>query len=240
LLPAVIERSGYFDRLDAAFSMLASNPPGQAGPPIAASPDPPQPAPGDVDWFDRTTVSGAVEAWDDLPAALDAPHAAADLPLAYEAAQTESSIHAPEPLLPDVPPKIEAVAGSAPAAAPDDRLAPIEAPQPIEPEAIPVASVVLQAAESPAPNPVALPALADAFAALLAAEQREPLSARSGLWPTTLAPSAEAREELVEEVVRRVLDRLSGTVREAVANIASDVAERVIREEIERIKTSLK
>jgi hypothetical protein len=38
-----------------------------------------------------------------------------------------------------------------------------------------------------------------------------------------LAPSAEVREELVEEVVRRVLDRLSdAVVREAVAAVAFD------------------
>ena len=95
--------------------------------------------------------------------------------------------------------------------------------------------------EPPAPKRAPLPALSDAFAALLAAEQGEPLSARSGLWPSALAPSAEAREELVEEVVRRVLDRLSDTVvREAVADVASKVAERLIREEIERIKASIK
>jgi hypothetical protein len=42
-------------------------------------------------------------------------------------------------------------------------------------------------------------------------------------------------------VTRRVLERLSDTVfRDAVADIASKTAERLVREEIERIKASIK
>jgi hypothetical protein len=48
-------------------------------------------------------------------------------------------------------------------------------------------------------------------------------------------------EDLVEQVTRRVLDRLSDrVVRETVADLVSTIAERLVREEIERIKASLK
>ena len=138
-------------------------------------------------------------------------------------------------------------------APPDERLAPIEESAPIEPaaaiaeSAAPVAPAVAapQALELPLPNPPPLPTLPDAFAALLAAEQSDTLSPDAGLWPvaTTLQvpPSAAIGEELIEEVTRRVLDRLSDTVvRDAVADIASKIAERLVREEIERIKASIK
>ena len=52
-------------------------------------------------------------------------------------------------------------------------------------------------------------------------------------------PRAVVSDELIEEVARRVLERLSDTVvRDAVADIASKIAERLVREEIERIKAA--
>ena len=66
--------------------------------------------------------------------------------------------------------------------------------------------------------------LATAFAALLAAEQSAPIA---GDLPDGLGQSA------VEDVVRRVL--LSDG---AVRKIVHDAAERMVREEIERIKSS--
>jgi CheY-like chemotaxis protein len=242
--PQLTERNDYFDRLDAAFSMLTSNPPGEAAPPVAARPDPPPPA-ADTDWLEgKVAEIVAAEPWDDMSAASER-HADVDLPLSYVPPRPEPSAEPPEESVPVVPPAIEAIADAEPVAAPDERLAPIEESLPIEPEEVPVEAAAApqapQAPEPPTPSRAPLPALADAFAALLAAEQGEPLAARSGLWPSTLAPSAEAREELVEEVVRRVLDRLSDTVvREAVADVASKVAERLILEEIERIKASIK
>jgi hypothetical protein len=111
---------------------------------------------------------------------------------------------------------------------------------PIEVEAVPVAAAVAPPEAEHLPSVPPLPALADAFAALLAAEQGEPLPA-SGTWPGAPPPSAGVNEALVDEVVRRVLARLSDTaVRDSVADIASKVAERLIREEIERIKASIK
>jgi CheY-like chemotaxis protein len=80
-----------------------------------------------------------------------------------------------------------------------------------------------------APAPAApLPTLAEAFAALLAAERGQ-----------AVAPAAIARDavddDLVEEVTRRVVERLADA---AVRDVVVDVAERLILEEIARIKAN--
>jgi type VI secretion system protein len=128
---------------------------------------------------------------------------------------------------------------SRPAPAPRDEaelpLAPLTPPAP--PALIPPAPV------SPAAQGVVatqrFPPLADAFAALLAAEQTSPTAAAAPVWPAaTLAPGAA--EDLVEQVTRRVLAQMSDrSVREAVSGIVSEVAERLVREEIERIKNGI-
>jgi CheY-like chemotaxis protein len=92
----------------------------------------------------------------------------------------------------------------------------------------------------PAPLPT-LPPLADAFAALLAAEQAAPSPTAAPMWPTLPQPAATVTEDLVEKVTARVLDRLTDrVVQDAVAEKVSAVAERLVREEIERIKASIK
>jgi hypothetical protein len=71
------------------------------------------------------------------------------------------------------------------------------------------------------------PSLAEAFAALLAAEQGRPHAASS-------IDGGAVTDDVVEQLTRRVLERISvGVVREVVL----DVAERLVREEIERIKS---
>jgi len=84
---------------------------------------------------------------------------------------------------------------------------------------------------SPAPasshGVVAVPSLAEAFAALLSAEEGRRVS------PATTGSatiSDEAMNEIVERVIARMADRV---VRETVI----DVAERLVREEIDRIKS---
>ena len=78
-----------------------------------------------------------------------------------------------------------------------------------------------------------LPALAEAFAALLAAEPDTPPS--SGTAASQSFPAIT--DELVERVARRVLEKLSDpVVRETVADLVSTIAERLVRDEIERIK----
>jgi len=101
------------------------------------------------------------------------------------------------------------------------------------------------ALEEPAParrSPAApprqtLPALAEAFAALLAAEQNTAASPGTAAWP----PPPAISDELVERVAQRVLEELSDrVVRETVADLVSTIAERLVREEIERIKSAIK
>jgi hypothetical protein len=82
----------------------------------------------------------------------------------------------------------------------------------------------------------ALPALAEAFAALLAVEQGAPASSAQAWHP---APAIT--DELVERVAALVVERLSDRVlRETVSDRVSAVAERLIREEIDRIKANIK
>ena len=89
-----------------------------------------------------------------------------------------------------------------------------------------------------------LPSLTDAFAAILAAEQHEPMPARLH-WPVPPpVPSnggPSLGDDAIEEITRRVLERLSDRiVRETVADLVSNIAERLVREEIERIKSTIK
>jgi hypothetical protein len=94
------------------------------------------------------------------------------------------------------------------------------------------------------PPPATLPPLADAFAAILAAEQHEPNPALAAAWPASPASSnggGSLSEDAIEDITRRVLDRLSDqVVRSTVADVISSIAERLVREEIERIKSSIK
>lgn len=77
----------------------------------------------------------------------------------------------------------------------------------------------------------------DAFHALLAMEQGEPRPAARAQAPGT-AP-VTITDELVDEVTRRVLDRLAPTAaRDLVKQVVGEVAERLIREEIARIKAA--
>jgi hypothetical protein len=77
--------------------------------------------------------------------------------------------------------------------------------------------------------------IADAFSALLAAELGE-----SG--PTTVqfraAPvEPKITDELIDAVARRVIERLApDMVRSVVVDVVADLAERLIREEIARIR----
>jgi hypothetical protein len=77
-------------------------------------------------------------------------------------------------------------------------------------------------------TPARQPHLAGAFAALLAAEQGQEAPDTALL----MAPAAVS-EDTIEEIVRRVLARMSD---ESMRSLVIDTAERVVREEIDRIK----
>ena len=179
------------------------------------SPAVPAPAPADIDWFKTAKPEApvAVEQWD-IGGSLTQPSAA------------EPLVASPAP----VAPVFEPQADSALAAAPT--------PRPIETASAPFAAS--PAAAGP------LPPLADAFAALLAAEQKAGVPAGAPQWPTAPAAAAaapvpaEITEDVIEDVVRRVLARMSdAVVRERVGAMVSDIAERLVSEEIERIKRSV-
>jgi CheY-like chemotaxis protein len=75
------------------------------------------------------------------------------------------------------------------------------------------------------------PQLANAFAALLAAEAGGDLSFSTAL----IAPPPQLSDEVIEDIVQRVIARMSD---ETVRRTVVETAERLVREEIERIKRS--
>ena len=112
------------------------------------------------------------------------------------------------------------------------------APEPLEPPRSPVwdPTTVPRPAPQPAPQPVPAPvpeppgqekvSLVSAFSALL-----ETFRANR----TTQVPPPEipqATEEVIEEAIRRVLDRMTG---DEVRRVVAATAERLVREEIEKI-----
>jgi len=219
----------YFDRLDAAFGTLSTTP---ATAQAAASP-----VSDELDWLRPTE-----EAVQDFKVAQGLALAPPDEPVVEPAADPEVAAAPAVVAEPEVAPEPPAPAPVpvAAAAAPSEPLAPLEPPAPLEP---------LEPLERSAVSRV-LPSIADAFGAILAAEQNA-----LGVRPEWPAPSPQASpaagagapvevvitDELVDRVARRALEQLSDrVVRETVASIASDVAERLVREEIDRIKASIK
>jgi len=117
------------------------------------------------------------------------------------------------------------------------------APQVIEPVVPPPPEWTFVPASVPPPSPSArsgMPSLADAFAAILAAEQANAMGTAE--WPGS-ASASMARvptSEIVEQVTRRVIERMSDqVVRERVDATVSATAERLVRDEIERIKAHI-
>ncbi|HEY2434049.1 MAG TPA: response regulator [Vicinamibacterales bacterium] len=127
---------------------------------------------------------------------------------------------------------------------------PVAFPAPVvqpPPSAPPLHLVPSAAAPAPAPMPappvaaagpapIQIPSLAEAFTALLSAEQSLGLSPSIATIPPL--PSVEqgapaVTEQMVDDITARVLARLGTESRPAIL----DVAERLVREEIERIKS---
>jgi CheY-like chemotaxis protein len=128
----------------------------------------------------------------------------------------------------------------------DDAAAAKQPSLPIEPPSFVVADEMAAQPQAALPfTPRGLPSVADAFAAILSAEQNG-AGARPewpALQPPTPAPPAPAEpvisDDVIERIARRVIEQLSDQiVRETVANIASETAERLVKEEIERIKAA--
>ncbi|HEV3058679.1 MAG TPA: response regulator [Vicinamibacterales bacterium] len=94
-----------------------------------------------------------------------------------------------------------------------------------------------------------LPSIAEAFTAILAAEQHEATPDVAPGWPIfrvappapVAPPTIEITDDLIERIASRVLERLSDrVVREATVEIITGVADRLVREEIERIKAAIR
>lgn len=93
--------------------------------------------------------------------------------------------------------------------------------------------------EAPAPARIDPPALADAFAALLAAEQGQILRQSAGHAPTAAGGASTppgtggVNEAQIEDIVRKVLAQMTDQV---VRQTVLPIAERLVREEIDRVK----
>jgi hypothetical protein len=92
-----------------------------------------------------------------------------------------------------------------------------------------------------------LPELAEAFATLIATAPSETVglqlqaATRFASPLTGFSPDAQISDELVDRIAARVLERMSDlALRETVIDLVSSTAERLVREEIERIKGSIK
>lgn len=134
-------------------------------------------------------------------------------------------------LMPDAPQRAAQTAepAAAPSVTPPAPAAPAPAPAPPAAESAPVAVAASGDTRIEVPQGHG-PRLAEAFAALLAAEQGQSFAPAVGA--STPPPVSE---EVVESIVRRVVAEMSEkTVRDTVL----DVAERLVREEIDRIKAA--
>jgi CheY-like chemotaxis protein len=242
------ELDDYFDRLDVAFSKLSAG-----ARPVS----------------DSKRDTNASEDMDRAPdLAADPPSSVADEIDRYVSEHSEgqtpelSLSPSPEPVLPVVEPRpvetpVEPLPFRPPVPLPVadfSRASPASIPEPAQATGVSSPAVSPPTVSSlpvPAGRPSsAFPSIADAFAAILAAEQTEPAAAGRPEWPA-LQPAAAAEptplvpldltDEQVDRIVGRVLDRMSDrVVRETVTGIASDTAERLVREEIERIKSAIK
>jgi CheY-like chemotaxis protein len=252
----------YFDRLDAAFATLSTAP--------AAKPAAPAPAPvvDELDWLRPKAEAPRAAAAQEFaiadafalePVTVAEPDVVADLEpepepelepepeFEPEVVAAPVAVAEPEVIFePEAEPEPEPAFASIPLA----KFEPESEPEPLEPpEPEPLAPLEpLEPLERSAPR--VLPSIADAFGVILAAEQ-DALGVRPE-WPSpshapdaVVASAAPAElvitSDLVDRVATRVLEQLSDRiVRETVAAIASDAAERLVKEEIERIKASIK
>ena len=221
-----IDNRDYFDKLDQAFAKLSTES-GGAPRSIADA----------IDWFAKNPQPG-----ESAPApAPAAPPTSYAPPAAPVPAAPPTSYALPAAPVPAAPPISYAPPAAPVSAAPPVSYtppAPPPAPKPAEAAPARPAPAPMAASPKPAPPPT-LPPLADAFAALLAAEQSSPAPSSAPVWPAT-APVAMT-DDLVDQVVRRVLEQLSDRVmREAIGEKIAAVAERLVRDEIDRIKSSIK
>jgi CheY-like chemotaxis protein len=230
----------YFDRLDAAFGD-GTGPQTGAAPAVSAT-DKTQPIPipslGDelASWdpdlsTTASSTSDTVLSLDDLKDDVVPPDTrpSADASMPGQAPQTFSfapatpvAAPAPPPSEPEAPRSIGFAAAAPVAPAPASGSAP-----PVEAPPAAAVSAPTAAGASIAPAPAPAPSLAQAFATLLAAEQ--------GKVSPTAHGAQQVTDDVIDQVTRRVIEQLGDR---SVRDIVLEVAERLVREEIERIKSN--
>lgn len=141
-----------------------------------------------------------------------------------------------------------------------------EPPMPLSP-IVPIVPMAPIAAPPPPPAAATQSPIADDFAALLAFEQGEQsalaredsgdragaASGREGVAPEVKVATPEITEQMLDQIAARVAERLSAsafgeqlkdamtsTMRDAVRSVVSETSERLVRDEIARIKSRTK
>lgn len=247
-IPAETQFDASLDRLDAAFSNGGSQP--------AIDETTATDFANDLRALRSTrpdgTGSGAFDRHDfgdwDLPARAPIDPSRIDALVPHEPELAADVFIAPEPVVVPMPAPI-ALAPKAPPPAPPPPAPALPAPLPVAYAAPPPAPVYTAppapvytpppAAFTPppaavhAPSPAVAPALplADAFTSLLAAEEGRPHAPIRSV-VTASAPDARISDADMELIVDRVLARLGSGVRGAVI----DLAERLVKAEIDRLK----
>lgn len=224
----------YFDQLDAAFSNLQPA-------------TPPSDGAGEMDWPSLETLTENVHV---PPVVAASPVETPTAPVATAPVFLSEAAPVDKPVAPVAPmPPIARIAPVAPVArvAPAAPITPVASVMPVAPVApvvpvvpvapvapvVPVAPVAQVAPVAPAApvTPSAPPApkpMANPFASLSAAK------AEAAARPAAPVITDEVIEEIVSRVLQRMTDRV---VRETVTEIVSHTAERLVHEEIARIRS---
>ena len=219
----------YFDKLDEAFSTITNAPAAGASEPHAVGP----------------VLERDLESFDTPPAVEPPGVEAADPFAGFDAIQSDTAVAVPtlDDLLASMPPPPEPTPITFEPMLGLSRSPIAIAPPTIEPPD--VTPTLAAAAPAPASGSLEAPSgrsiIADAFSALFAAEQGEP-----GAVPVRLAGNGSApviTEAVIDDVARRVIQRLalgsSDQMQTVVKEIVSTVAERLVREEIDRIRRNV-
>jgi CheY-like chemotaxis protein len=212
----------YFDQLDAAFSNL------QPGAPPAETAD-------DMDWPVQTPAADMVEP-EPVPPSPPASARQAAPPIVV------ATVPPPVTVAPPVaaPPKPVFVAPSAAAAV---ATKPVSSTFAAQPPVAPVASTFappshIASTSAPSSHTAAVDKPVDKPAAPKPTNPFATLSAAKAEAAARPAPAPVITDEVIEEIVSRVLQRMTDrVVRETVADVVSQTAERLVQEEIERIRT---
>jgi CheY-like chemotaxis protein len=119
---------------------------------------------------------------------------------------------------------------------------PFDTPFPADasPVELPQASVPETETAPDVPEPPAQPVFAQAFSALLAAERGDADAGAMPFFGVQPPPEVDTAA-IVAQVTRQVLEQMTDrVVRDTVTDIVSKVAERLVRDEIERVRASIK